>query len=201
MLLSLSGASGVGKSTALAELARAGLGPDVTCVEFDSIGVPADADTAWRHGATERWVRFAIEEQDAGRHVLLAGQVAPGEILAAPSADLLDGIAVHVLHCSPAMQELRLVGRGEPADSLVHHLRFGAWFQRHAMDPSFQPEVIRVDSAVPMAWERWEGVSGDSARWPVCVTDTDELTPAEVVQRVRAWALEQLEIHNLKYQI
>lgn len=192
MLLSLSGASGVGKSTVLTELQRSGLGPDITCVEFDSIGVPEDADTAWRHSAIERWVRFSIDEQDAGRHVLLAGQVPPGELLAAPSADRLDGIAVHVLHCSPAMQERRLIGRGEPGDSLIHHLRFGTWFHRHAMDPTFQPEVIRVGSAVPMAWERWENVGDDRARWPVSVTDTDGLAPAEVVERVRGWALDQL---------
>lgn len=158
MLLSVTGASGVGKSTVLAALEQSGeLGPDVTCVEFDSIGVPEGADTAWRHGATEEWVRFAIEEQDAGRHVLLAGQVPPGELLAAPSADRLDGIAVCVLHFSSEVQEARLVGRGEPADSLFHHLRFGAWFGAHARDPQHAPEVVRVETR-----RRWSGQGGST---------------------------------------
>ncbi|WP_194420895.1 hypothetical protein [Microbacterium abyssi] len=193
MLLSVTGASGVGKSTVLAALEESDHGPDVTCVEFDSIGVPDGADTAWRHGAIEHWVRFAIEEQDAGRHVLLAGQVPPGELLAAPSADRLDAIAVCVLHSSPEVQEARLIGRGEPADSLVHHLRFGAWFHRHAKDPAFQPEVIRVDSSVPMRWDRWAELQAGDARWPVTIIDTDDLSPGEVVGRVQVWAVEQLQ--------
>lgn len=189
MLLSVSGASGVGKSTVLEALQRSGeLGPGVTCVEFDSIGVPDGADTAWRHGATEEWVRFAIEEQDAGRHVLLAGQVPPGELVAAPSADRLDGIAVCVLHSSPEVQEARLVGRGERADSLFHHLRFGAWFGAHARDPQHAPEVVRVETSTPMVWERWEHLKSGDPRWPVSVIDTDELSSADVAAQVAAWA-------------
>lgn len=187
MLLSVSGASGVGKSTVLRALEQRDFGADVTCVEFDSIGVPDGADTAWRHGAIEHWVRFAIEEQDAGRHVLLAGQVPPGELFAAPSADRLDHVAVCVLHASPEVQKGRLAGRGEAPDSLVHHLRFGAWFLRHAQDATFQPEVVRVDSGVPMRWDRWAELQPGDGRWPVSIIDTDGLAPVEVAERVEAW--------------
>ncbi|MET0762013.1 MAG: hypothetical protein ABWZ63_06735, partial [Thermoleophilaceae bacterium] len=61
-------------------------GQRVSCVEFDSVGVPPGADTAWRHGVVERWVRRAVEEQREGRHFVLCGQVPFGELLAAPSA-------------------------------------------------------------------------------------------------------------------
>lgn len=192
MLLSVTGASGVGKSTVLAALEESDLGNDVTCVEFDSIGVPDGADTAWRHGAIEHWVRFAIEEQDAGRHVLLAGQVPPGELLAAPSVDLLDRVAVCVLHSSPQVQESRLLGRGESADSLVHHLRFGVWFSAHALDPQHAPEVVRVESAIPMVWGRWDHLQTGDPRWPVSLVDTDDLSPAEVADRVEEWARDQI---------
>ena len=192
MLLSVTGASGVGKSTVLAALEESDLGGDVTCVEFDSIGVPDGAGTAWRHGAIEHWVRFAIEEQDAGRHVLLAGQMPPGELLAAPSVDLLDRVAVCVLHSSPEVQESRLLGRGDPAGSLIHHLRFGVWFSAHARDPQHAPEVIRVDSPFPMVWERWERLEAGDTQWPVSLIDTDDLTPAEVADRVETWAREQI---------
>lgn len=187
MLLSVTGASGVGKSTVLAALEASDLGGDVTCVEFDSVGVPAGADTAWRHGAIEHWVRFAVEEQDAGRHVLLAGQVPPGELLAAPSVDRLDGIAVCVLHSSPEVQEARLIGRGETADSLVHHLPFGVWFGAHARDPQHAPEVVRVETATRMVWERWEHLQPGDPRWPVSIIDTDALSPADVAERVKSW--------------
>jgi hypothetical protein len=148
MLLSVTGASGTGKSTALELLREVDFGTPVVRVEFDSIGVPDGADTAWRHDATERWVRFA--------------------------------------------QEARLIGRGEPADSLVHHLRFGQWFRRHSEDPQHAPEVIRVDTPVPMDWSRWETLSGDDSRWPVTVLDTDALSAGEVAERIEAWARENL---------
>ena len=188
MLLSLSGASGVGKSTILVALERTDLDAPVVCVEFDSIGVPEDADTSWRHGAIEHWVRFAVDAQEEGKHVVLCGQVPPGELLAAPSADLLDGIAVCVLTASADTQRSRLLGRGEQEDGLIHHLRFGAWFAAHAADPRHQPEVIRVPSAVAMAWERWEDWEAGDARWPVALIDTDALTPAQVADRVETWA-------------
>lgn len=83
MLLSLTGASGVGKSTALDAIAEAFEGRPVTCVEFDSVGVPPGADTVWRHRVLERWVRRAVEEQREGRDFVLCGQVPVGELLAA----------------------------------------------------------------------------------------------------------------------
>lgn len=75
MLLSLSGASGSGKSTALRSLMAADLSQRIACVEFDSIGVPIDADTAWRHSAVEHWVQAAVTAQSSGKHFLLCGQV------------------------------------------------------------------------------------------------------------------------------
>ncbi|UJP09745.1 AAA family ATPase [Microbacterium sp. KUDC0406] len=192
MLLSVTGASGTGKSTALESLSRVDLGRPVTCVEFDSIGVPEGADTSWRHGAIEHWVRFAIDAQDRGEHVLLFGQVPPGELLAAPSADRLDGIAICVLHCSPEVQERRLIDRGEPADSLVHHLRFGEWIRHHAVDSSHEPEVIRTESDVPMQWSRWERLSGDDPRWPVSLIDVDALSRVAVTERIERWARDVL---------
>ena len=188
MLLSLSGASGVGKSTVLASLVHRDLAASVVRVEFDSIGVPKGADTSWRHGAIEHWVRFAVEMQEEGRHVLLCGQVPPGELLAAPSADLIDGIAVCVLTASAQTQRTRLLGRGEQEDGLIHHLRFGAWFAAHAADPRHLPEVIRVPSAVAMAWERWEDWEVGDERWPVALIDTDALTSEQAADRVAAWA-------------
>lgn len=60
MLLVVSGASGAGKSTALEQLRAADWGTPVECNEFDSMGVPSDADTSWRQGAIEHWVQRAV---------------------------------------------------------------------------------------------------------------------------------------------
>ena len=187
MLLSLTGASGAGKSSALAYLKDVEWHGTVTCVEFDSIGVPPGAGTAWRHSAIEQWVQRALEEQAHGRHLLLCGQVPIGELLAAPSADQLEGIAVCVLHCSPEVREARLRERGEPEESLVHHVRFGEWFYRHTQDPTYAPEVIRAGSAVPMRWDRWAGWGRGDRRWAAHIIDTDLLSPEQVAQRVVDW--------------
>lgn len=188
MLLSVTGASGAGKSTTVVALAAAFAGHPVSCVEFDSVGVPPGADVAWRHGVLEQWVQRALVEQRAGRHLVLCGQVPMGELLAAPSAVELDGVAVCLLHCSPEVRRERLVARGERSDGLRDHLAFGEWFYRHALDPEYRPDVIRVESAVPMRWERWANWKAGDSRWAFEVIDADTLTRDEAAARVVAWA-------------
>lgn len=162
------------------------------CAEFDSIGVPPGADTAWRHGAIEEWLRRAVAAQQVGRHLILCGQVPLGELLAAPSADQLDGIAVCVLHCSPEVRRTRLRARGEPEDSLIHHVRFGEWFRHHSLDPTHMPEVIRADSSTSMRWDRWQDWSKGDPRWMAHIIDTDLLTPDEAAELVHHWARDAL---------
>ncbi|TDE92536.1 hypothetical protein EXU48_13385 [Occultella glacieicola] len=198
MLLSLTGASGAGKSTTLAYLAEVEWHQSVTCLEFDSVGVPPDADTAWRHAVTEQWVQRALAAQDEGRHTLLCGQVPIGELLAVPSADRLDGIAACVLHCSPEVRRARLSQRHEPEDTIGHHVAFGEWFHGHALDPTHRPEVIVGDSPTPMRWERWTQWSGGDPRWPVHVIDTDGSTPEQVAHEVVGWAREALANGGLR---
>lgn len=198
MLLSLTGASGAGKSTALEALTTVEWQQSVHCVEFDSVGVPPDADATWRHAVTERWVQRALEVHSQGRHLLLCGQVPIGELLAAPSADQLDGIAACVLHCSPRVRRARLTRRGEPAGSLTHHIAFGEWFHGHALDPTYRPEVIQVDSSTPMRWDRWETWPRHDPRWPAHIVDTDDLTPEQVAQQVETWARGALQHGGLR---
>ena len=187
MLLLVTGASGSGKSATLAAVAEKFRTESIACAEFDSIGVPADADTEWRHGAVERWVQHAIGEQLQGRHLILFGQVPVGELLAAPSADRLDGIAACLLHCSPGNRRERLIARGKREDELADHLAFGRWFYMHMTDPTYQPEVIKVRTEVPMRWDRWSAWSAGDRRWSFEVIDTDAITPGQTADRVAGW--------------
>ena len=98
VLLLVTGASGAGKSTAR-NLIEHELGAATACVELgDVVDVPRAPTLAWRQQATEAVVTRALELQGRGRNLRLSGDpVAAGEVIAAPSADRLDGIAVCLL--------------------------------------------------------------------------------------------------------
>lgn len=187
MLFSVTGASAAGKSTVLAYLEHVAWGVPIRLVEFDSVGVPAGADTAWRHGAVERWVADALQHEKRGVHTVLCGQVPMGELLAAPSADRLTGIAVCLLHCSPEERTSRLLSRGEHPDAISHHNRFGEWFLAHTLDPRHAPEVITVRSETSMQWSRWRDLEAGDPAWKAEIIDTDAMSPREVALAVEAW--------------
>jgi hypothetical protein len=73
MLFLLFGSSAAGKTFALDAL-RSRVA-DLAIHEFDEIGVPPGADTAWRHRADERWVRRALDYQGEGTDLLVAGRL------------------------------------------------------------------------------------------------------------------------------
>lgn len=93
MLLLITGASGVGKSTVRSLLAPQ-LSPQVDCVELlDLTPAPEAMTRVWRQQTAETAVRRAIELRDSGRHLLLAGDPVPAaEIVAAPSATELEAM-------------------------------------------------------------------------------------------------------------
>jgi hypothetical protein len=180
MMLLVTGASGVGKSTVRALIAEE-LAPEVRAVELTQIAGPPTYERGWRQQAVEQVVQVALAEEEAGRHLLLAGDpVPPGEVLAAPSADQLDGFAACLLDCAPDEQERRLRERGDPEELLLHHLAFAEWMRGHARDPRHRLEVIDA------GWEemRWERLP-DS--WEVPLIDTTEMSPAEAAADVVTW--------------
>lgn len=188
MFLLITGASGVGKSSVRAAIA-AELEPGVVCVELGGVvAIPPWPTKVWRQESTEAVVRLALELQAEGRHLLLSGDpVTPGEVLAAPSADRLDGIRACLLHADPESQEERLRGRGDPAALLPDHVAFAAWMSAHAEDPSHMPEVLTADGWEEMRWERWLGRGRDDPDWNVAMIDTSALGVDEVATAALDW--------------
>jgi hypothetical protein len=189
MLLLITGASGVGKSSVREAIAPA-LEPRVRCVELrDVVPIPSLPDLAWRQQATEQVVQLALELQAEDRHLLLAGDpVAPGEVLAAPSAERLERIAACLLDCAPEVQRGRLLARGEPPAVLPDHLAFAAWMREHAADPGHMPEVLIDNGWEEMRWERWPAPWRGDERWNVATIDTSERTIEQVASEAQAWA-------------
>lgn len=186
MLLLVTGASGVGKST-VRTLVEEELAPTVASVELAYVLPLRAAPTlVWRQQAAEEAVRRAIELQPLGRHVLLSGDpVAAAEVVAAPSAPLLDGIAVCLLDASPEAQTARLTARGDDPSVLHHHHAFAEWMRRSASNPLHMPEVITTNGWDQMRWDRLRHVSDT---WHVTTIDTSDLSRRHVAEAVLAWA-------------
>jgi hypothetical protein len=192
MLLLVTGASGVGKSTAR-RYVEAALGGIVRCAELREVAeVPAVPTIAWRQQATEAAVRAALD--DDRPHFLLSGDpVAVGEVLAAPSAPMLDGFAACLLDARPDVQTARLAARGDDPAALPHHIAFADWMRGHARDPQHMQHVLTGQAWDGMEWSRWTGMTADDPRWQVTVVDTSDLTPDEVGERAVTWVRDAID--------
>lgn len=193
MFLLVTGASGAGKST-VRRAVTAYLQPQISCLELrDLVSVPRLPDIAWRQRATEAAVQRALKLQAEGRHLLLCGDpVAAGEVLAAPSASGLEGVAVCLLDVSPEAQRARLARRGDDPALLAHHFAFADWMRGHARDPRHMPHVLSAAGWAAMRWERWTRIDPADGIWGMRVLDTSELVPEQVAAEVIAWCRDAL---------
>lgn len=191
MLLLVSGASGVGKTTARLHarhlLERRRLDDTYETAELCTLGpIPDVATTAWRHEQVEAAIVRAIELEAEGKHLLFAGDPVPvGEALAAPSADRID-IAACLLDLSDDAHLARLAKRDEPAEMIPLHQGFASWLRAHATDPGHVPEAVTTDGWPEMRWERWTG-RRPGPEWEMTVLDTTGLTPERAGARVADW--------------
>ncbi|HEY4458944.1 MAG TPA: hypothetical protein VGN81_31815 [Pseudonocardiaceae bacterium] len=197
MLLTLTGSSCSGKSTLA--FAVADRIERVVVHDFDEVGVPERADRDWRHRMTELWVRRALEYQDRGIDLLLTGQSPLGEVIAAPSAPLLDGIAVCLVDVADQVRRHRLTVRdpGQWDESTVNaFLGWAAWHRGHARDPHYRSEVIIRGSSPEMAWHRWTGWAPEDPRWRTDIVDTTSQPVAKSVDQLERWVTEQRDAHQ-----
>jgi hypothetical protein len=187
MFLLITGASGAGKSSVREAVAPA-LAPAVECVELRHlVSGRAFMTIAGRQRSAEAAVRRALELQADGRHLLLSGDpVAAGEVLAAPSADALDGIAACLLDVGPQAQTQRLLHRGD-ARLLPDHRAFAKWMRGHARDPRHMLHVLTTGGWEGMRWDRLSAVDPALGTWGMEIVDTSSLSRDQVAAEVLAW--------------
>jgi hypothetical protein len=151
----------------------------------DVVEVPAVPTVEWRQRATEAVVSRAVELEQSGRHLLLAGDpVAAGEAVAAPSAAALDGIACCLLDVSPQAQAQRLERRGDPPALTSRHQAFAEWMRRHAEDPLHMTQVLTTGGWAEMRWDRLKRLA---PTWQMHVIDTTEMNAEAVADAVLDW--------------
>jgi hypothetical protein len=194
-LFLLFGSSAAGKTSTL-EALRPRF-PELAMHDFDEIGVPPDADTAWRQRMNEVWVKRALEVQAGGGDFLLAGQTPFGELLATPSASRLHAVRGCLIDCDDETRLARLRARGQhwlarSSGDVEAHVGWAEWMRHHAVDPSWHPEVIRhTASDDAMQWSRWADWKRGDPRWRVRVVDTSALGVDRVAEEVATWIVEE----------
>jgi hypothetical protein len=197
MLLLVTGASGVGKSTVRTQLASR-LPADVEAVELASLGETPQWSVEWRQRMVERLVQRATVLAAGARHLLVCGDpIPPGEVAAAPSAAGLE-LSVLLLDASPAVQQARLSARGDPPTLFERHIAFANWMRQHVVDPTHLPEVVIQNGWPAMEWERWhhpESTAASCPPWSTHVVDTTTLDAAAVASEVAAWVHRELAAH------
>jgi hypothetical protein len=178
----ISGASEAGKTSVRGAIAG-DLAPGVEAVELRHLEpVSAVPDVAWRQRMAERAVARSRVLDVQGRHLLLAGDpVAPGEVLAAPSATSVD-IAVCLLDVAEDTQRERLSRRGDPEELLPHHVAFAAWLRSHARNPAHMPPVLTTGGWEEMVWSRLT-----TLQWQITVIDGSSMSVAEAGRAALQW--------------
>jgi hypothetical protein len=187
MLLTIAGSSCSGKTTAMRACAEV---EGLVAHDFDEIGVPVGADTAWRQRSMEEWIQRVLRYQADGLDVLLTGQSPLGEVLASPSATELDGIAACLLDVDDQVRWQRLEGRDPgqwDVDAKRSFTGWARWHRGHAADPCYRPEVIMAAGYERMRWARWSDWSSADHRWAVQVIDTTGRSVKESATDIRQW--------------
>jgi hypothetical protein len=139
----------------------------------------------WRQRTTELVVQRTVQLQREERHFLLCGDpIAAVEVTAAPSAPLLDGIALCLLDATPEAQAARLQSRGDDPALLIHHHAFADWMRKQATDPLHMLEVVTTNGWDQMRWDRIPALASD---WHVHTIDTTDRSPEQVAATALAW--------------
>lgn len=178
----VAGASGSGK-TAIKSSLRKALDGSIAVYDFDDIGVLEGADKSWRQESTEKWLqRLLREKQDA----CLLGQMVLGEILACPSAGLIDRFYFCLLDVTDIRRIKRLRKRntyGANQDTLS----WAAWLRVHHQDPQWEQHVLKEGSWQGLDFRRWDKLEHWGTVADIKLLDTSERTINEVAVAVSQW--------------
>ena len=110
IVIFITGASGVGKSSVVAELRR--LMSSFAIHDFDEVGVPRDVDEAWRHRTTNYWLQEARKNFVEKKSTIICGVSKPDEVLNSP--EMISSLIIRfgIIKVRNEILEERLTARG-----------------------------------------------------------------------------------------
>ena len=189
MLLFVTGASGSGKTAVIPGLRKRF--PEFSVHDFDERDTPAPDDNRGRQEQTEYWINRALENQHLGKDTIVCGGAVYGEILACPSIDQVNHLAVCLLDCGDVVRVDRMRKHGRTAPDM-NMLAWAAWLRVHAVDPGWCPEVIIENSYGSMRWDNWRGWLRGDPRWQQTIIDTSGKKIAQITAEVARWIESQV---------
>jgi len=113
-LIILTGASGSGKSSIARAISKRS--ENITCLSFDSIGVPPAEEMiaqygsgeAWQKAMTQEWLKRIKEKYQSDKFVLFEGQSRISFIQSALKVNGIDGATVVLVDCNDEVRKRRL---------------------------------------------------------------------------------------------
>ena len=170
-LFIITGASGSGKSASLSHLQE-----DFENVfDFDSVGVPDNADKIWRQKTTEYWLHEYAKNK---KSMILCGQIVLGELISCPSFRGFDHIKA--LHLD--VYDLTRIHRIDKILRTQDMLNWSSWLRMHSHDPQWCPHVIKDNAWDALDFSQWDKL----LQWPFEVKriDTTNMQVKEVAKGI-----------------
>ena len=177
------GASGSGKSAVSKILDL----PQYTLIDFDNIGVPANADTPWRQSATEKWLSTILNNYDETLTCLF-GQMVLGEILACPSASKISQINICFLDCNDQMRIQRLKNCSHSTMD-QNLLNWASWLRIHHFNPQWEQQVIIEHHDTQLDFSVWDQETSWLNLATIYFCDTSHMAIPAVASEISRWVL------------
>ncbi len=184
------GASGSGKTAVLSQIQL----PGHTLLDFDSIGVPENADAQWRQSATEEWIATMLNSGEESKTCLF-GQMVLGEILACPSAKKIQEINICFLDCSDTTRIQRLKERTHILTN-QHTLNWASWLRMHHHNPQWEQHVIKEHAISLLDFSRWDKKESWADLATLFFCDTTQLSISQVSTMIEEWVKEAEKIDD-----
>lgn len=179
----ISGANGSGKTTIIEALAKAL--PHMCFYDFDSIGVPPDADKVWRQKSMELWIQKLLTAKQPS---CLLGQIVLGELLSCPSATQIDKVHFCFLDVSDIERVRRLKQRNTAPSQDI--LNWASWMRMHHLDPQWEQHVIKEKAWSKLDFSYWDRLNSWDSITTVPIIDTTGFPVEEIAQKVEKWICE-----------
>lgn len=156
MIVFLTGASGVGKTTIVQTLKQGPRGNQFDCYHFDEVGVPSKEEVRtikdWQEKTTYLWIDKLVSDRSR-RTIIIEGSVNISFILSGFKKQGYEDFMIFLIDCNERTMIGRLKERNQPELADVHMLNWLAFLRQQAIDYSIPSiDTTTVDPEHVAAW-------------------------------------------------